>query len=188
MIPNLAMFAVGLGKFAMGVADILRPMFHMLGFVFSTMMSIVGPAINGLVWALGKLATGIGWVLSKIGQAADEAMGFDRTPAKQQTAQGTPGWLSDLMLSLDNERLSRANAKDIEKNKESLMSMSRKAPASRSGTNVTQDFRYSKFTIDQKFETGFDPDRIAVLFAKEISNVGTQKLQSGFEPLFALRI
>ena len=54
-------------------------------------------------------------------------------------------------------------------------------------TKVTQDFRHSRFTVEQKFAEGFDPDRIAVSFAKDVGRLGEQRLQSGFEPLFAIR-
>ncbi len=59
-------------------------------------------------------------------------------------------------------------------------------PSARGGTKITQDFRNSRFTIDQKFEEGFDPDRIAFAFANDLRKVGEFKLQSGLEPLFGL--
>jgi hypothetical protein len=61
-----------------------------------------------------------------------------------------------------------------------------KPPAVRSGTTVNQDFRYSRFTIDQRFAEGWDPDRVAVLFARDVARQSTQKLNSGFEPLFSV--
>jgi len=54
-------------------------------------------------------------------------------------------------------------------------------------TQVYQDFRGSRFDIKQAFAEGFDPDRIAVAFANDISSIGERKLQSGFSPLFAVR-
>jgi hypothetical protein len=60
-------------------------------------------------------------------------------------------------------------------------------PESRGGGKVVQDFKFSRFDISQKFEEGFDPDRIAVAFAKDVGRMGEQALQSGFEPLFAVR-
>lgn len=53
--------------------------------------------------------------------------------------------------------------------------------------DVYQDFRGSRFDIEQKFAEGFDPDRIAVAFANDISSIGERKLQSGFSPLFTVR-
>jgi hypothetical protein len=60
-------------------------------------------------------------------------------------------------------------------------------PPGTGGGKMTQDFRYSRFTIEQKFAEGFDPDRIAVAFAKDVGRIGAQKLQSAFEPSFAVR-
>jgi hypothetical protein len=50
-----------------------------------------------------------------------------------------------------------------------------------------QDFRHSRFTIEQKFEEGFDPDRIALAFAKDVGRIAEQRLQSAYEPIFAVR-
>lgn len=62
-----------------------------------------------------------------------------------------------------------------------------RTPAARGGAKVVQDFRNSRFTIQQDFKEGFDPDRIAVAFARDVGRMGEQRLQSGLEPLFAVR-
>lgn len=49
------------------------------------------------------------------------------------------------------------------------------------------DFRGSKFDITQNFAEGFDPDRIAVTMANDLSSMGEMKAQSGFAPLFSAR-
>lgn len=59
-----------------------------------------------------------------------------------------------------------------------------KAPGHRGGSKVVQDFRNSRFSIQQEFAEGFDPDRIAVAFSKDLGKLGEQRLQSGQEPLF----
>ena len=50
-----------------------------------------------------------------------------------------------------------------------------------------QDFRGSRFDITQKFAEGFDPDRIAVAFANDLSNFGEQKVQSALLSPFTVR-
>lgn len=45
-----------------------------------------------------------------------------------------------------------------------------------------QDFRGSRFDITQKFAEGFDPDRIAIAFANDLSNFGDQAVQSNLAP------
>lgn len=52
---------------------------------------------------------------------------------------------------------------------------------------VVQDFRGSRFEITQQFAEGFDPDRIAVTFANDLSSLGERRLQSGLAPTFAVR-
>jgi hypothetical protein len=54
------------------------------------------------------------------------------------------------------------------------------------GGNV-QDFRYSRFEISQKFEEGFDPDRIATVMADRFGRISEHRLQSGLAPMFAVR-
>lgn len=59
-----------------------------------------------------------------------------------------------------------------------------RAPGARGGSKTVQDFRNSRFSIQQEFAEGFDPDRIAVAFSKDLGKLGEQRLQSGQEPLF----
>lgn len=61
------------------------------------------------------------------------------------------------------------------------------APGARGGGGKTvQDFRYSRFEIQQKFDESFDPDRIAVVFSQDLQRAAERRLQSGFEPLFGV--
>ncbi len=48
------------------------------------------------------------------------------------------------------------------------------------------DFRNSRFDILQKFEEGFDPDRIATSFTGDLAGLSEHAVQSGFSPLFAV--
>jgi hypothetical protein len=49
------------------------------------------------------------------------------------------------------------------------------------------DFRNSRFDIQQRFSEGFDPDRIALAFSSDLAALGERKLQSGFSPMYAVR-
>lgn len=62
----------------------------------------------------------------------------------------------------------------------------RTAPAGRGGAKIHQDFRGSKFTISQKFEEGYDPDRVAIAFVNDLRKIGEFRLQSGLEPMFGV--
>lgn len=50
-----------------------------------------------------------------------------------------------------------------------------------------QDFRGSKFDITQQFAEGFEPDRVATVFAAGVAAIGERALQSGLGPTFAVR-
>lgn len=52
---------------------------------------------------------------------------------------------------------------------------------------VYNDFRGSRFDITQSFAEGFDPDRVAVAFATDVAQMGENKVQSGFAPVFSTR-
>lgn len=66
---------------------------------------------------------------------------------------------------------------------------SKKAPESESapGHGVYQDFRGSRFEIEQKFAEGFDPDRVAIAFSNDLASQGEKRLVSGLTPLFSIR-
>lgn len=57
-------------------------------------------------------------------------------------------------------------------------------PADRAGT--TNNFPDARFNITQKFAEGFDPDRIAIAFSRDVAAMGERKLQSGFSPVFGV--
>jgi hypothetical protein len=49
------------------------------------------------------------------------------------------------------------------------------------------DFRYSRFDITQKFAEGFDPDRIAAVFARDLEGLAEQRTSSfGFNVPFGV--
>lgn len=52
--------------------------------------------------------------------------------------------------------------------------------------HATQDFRYSRFDIQQRFADGFSPDRIASAFVSDLEAMASQRLSSGFAPAFSL--
>lgn len=50
-----------------------------------------------------------------------------------------------------------------------------------------QDFRGSKFTINQNFAEGFDPGRVAVAITDDLATTADRRRQSGFSPLYSIR-
>ena len=59
------------------------------------------------------------------------------------------------------------------------------APRQRATSNTHNDFRFSRFDITQRFAEGFDPDRIATFFQRDIANAANQRTESGFAPAFS---
>jgi hypothetical protein len=57
------------------------------------------------------------------------------------------------------------------------------APAS----STYQDFRGSKFDINNNFPPGIDGGRVAVAFGDELAQLGERRLDSGVRPLFSYR-
>jgi len=52
-------------------------------------------------------------------------------------------------------------------------------------SHTNNDFRFSRFDITQRFAEGFDPDRIATFFQRDIANAANQRTESGFAPAFS---
>lgn len=50
--------------------------------------------------------------------------------------------------------------------------------------DVNQHFYSPRFDITQKFEEGFDPDRILTSFTRDLAALGERSMQSGFAPGF----
>jgi hypothetical protein len=58
------------------------------------------------------------------------------------------------------------------------------SPSNRAVSSTHNDFRFSRFDITQRFAEGFDPDRIATFFQRDIANAANQRLEGGFAPAF----
>jgi hypothetical protein len=58
------------------------------------------------------------------------------------------------------------------------------SPRNRAVSSTHNDFRFSRFDITQRFAEGFDPDRIATFFQRDIANAANQRLEGGFAPAF----
>jgi hypothetical protein len=53
------------------------------------------------------------------------------------------------------------------------------SPPQRPVSQTNNDFRFSRFDITQRFAEGFDPDRIATFFQRDIANAANQRTESG---------
>lgn len=61
------------------------------------------------------------------------------------------------------------------------------AVENKAGTGTYQDFRGSKFEIQNNFPQGIDGGRVAVAFGDELAKLGERRLDSGLRPLYSVR-
>jgi len=167
----------------------LYPALKIIGSVFMFLANLIKdyvvPVFGFLVWGIGKLMSAIGQAISWLGKNASTFYGWEQKEAPKMAAAGLSNWFGDLQKQINAEREKRKQRDDV---LDPGAQRRRQIPHARGGTQVTQDFRFSKFTIDQQFAQGYDPDRIAVMFAKNVAAMGAQKLNSGFEPLFSVGV
>jgi hypothetical protein len=63
----------------------------------------------------------------------------------------------------------------------------KRGTASAAGAGTYQDFRGSKFEINNNFPPGIDGGRVAVAFGDDLARLGERRLDSGVRPLFSFR-
>jgi hypothetical protein len=56
------------------------------------------------------------------------------------------------------------------------------------GPTINQDFRGSKFSIEQKFASGFDPGRVLTAVREDAATLAQRRLTAGTTPLFGANI
>lgn len=78
-------------------------------------------------------------------------------------------------LREENERATRAR----------LEAMAQRAKEGKA--EINQNFPNARFDITQKFEEGFDPDRILTSFTNDLKALADRGLQSGYAPLYTGR-
>jgi phage-related protein len=189
--PALSTLWEAVGNLVSSVGTFLNPVLSLLGAIgiglASVFESVLVPVIKVVASAMGGLLNAIASLLKWLGNLLGKAFGDlgIALPAAK------PGGISDAVAGFF------AKFKDLGKGAGGGgMTMTGggaavpkpDAPMHRGGGGrAVQDFRYSRFEITQKFAEGFDPDRIAVAFAQDIGRIGEQRLQSGFEPTYAVR-
>jgi hypothetical protein len=192
--PAINMLTGALGHLIEAAGNFLGPALRILGGVvyevYSALANFLAPVIDVAARMFSYLINGIAsfltWLGNLLGPLADRMQPQAVEQNQSLDRSETPGGFLADMLAKFQEMGSSQGGKGG-----GLGPMDQKVipqtPESRGGGKVVQDFKFSRFDISQKFEEGFDPDRIAVAFAKDVGRMGEQALQSGFEPLFAVR-
>ena len=190
--PGLAMLGRGIGSVVHGIGSILAPVIRLVGGLFLGIYDIgtrlLMPVINALIGGFGMIMDAIGQFMVFIG----DLLGRAATAMTPWMAGGAPESESTrsmrAMLDGFTASLEGAGGAAIGDSVAdgAAHAAARPTPGGRGG-GVTQDFRNSRFSIQQKFEEGFDPDRIAAAFATDLGRLGERRLQSGLEPIFGVR-
>jgi hypothetical protein len=179
--PTLDALWVQLSIFFKGVGDFVVPLLKGLGMTLWAVWEVIdGPligSVRAVIRIFGQLFEWVGKFLSWAGEQLAWAINEIGDPLESQAKGSERKSFLDEMIAMFTAP-SGGNAKGIAPPK----APDKKPPA------PVQDFRFSRFQIDQKFEEGFDPDRIAVAFANDLGKIGEQRSQSGFAPLFSVGI
>lgn len=183
------------GALITSLAGFLGPVITLVGGVMmffydkmsTLLMPVISAATNYLKAFIDAISFLLSWLGSKIG-FVNKALGFSGKPESEKEPGVTGGEFNILKTMQEAFERAKEAARGTEKDmiKGGKKPEAAGAPETRGGTPV-QDFRFSRFQIEQKFAEGFDPDRIAVLFASDLGRLGEQKLQSSFAPAFGLR-
>lgn len=194
--PALLELWKAVGNLFGAIGKFLNPIIRILGTallgIFKIVRWMLTPVLDGLVTAVMAIITVLGEFIKAMGRflgaLADdfEDLTGVKTSTGGKTDKDMPGgapkdWIKEFFMGFKSDT---KPGPDLDL---SGVPIPQTPGARGGGGRAYQDFRYSRFTIDQKFAEGFDPDRIAVAFANDLGKVGETKLQSGFEPLFGIQ-
>ena len=149
--------------------------------IFNALVNAVGVVCEVMGFFIGALAKAYNFIMNKLTGGTSYDLNYKALDTKSAE---TPDWLKKLTEQFSAFKAGLTNQyQDIDQ----PLTGPGLPPAVRGGGGRTyQDFRYSRFDIQQKFEEGLDPDRVAIAFAKDLGRVGEAKLESGFSPLFSI--
>lgn len=171
--------AEGLGKF---LGPVVRGISMALMGLWELLKAYVMPVITAVVDAFTMLVDGLGsflgWLGELMGAAINERVG--EVVGGTTTAGGV-----GLDLASEFARL-RASA-DADHQRAVTEQLGTRAPGTGRGPSVNNDFRGSRFNISNKFAEGYDPDRIAIAFAGQLSGVATRRTSSNMAPRLGTR-
>jgi hypothetical protein len=181
LAPTMTALWIQISIFARGVGDFVVPLLKGFGFVIWKAWEVIeGPLVGSIrlvIRVFGQLFEWVGKFLSWAGEqlnwAVQQTMAAD-VETGGPTTKGLLQGILDAFRSPEGGVLGAPKAPV--------------APNKRAQTGMVQDFRFSRFEISQKFEEGYDPDRIAVAFANDLGKLGEQRSQSAFAPLFSVGI
>lgn len=187
--PAFLQLWTSFGGFMKSVGTFLNPIIRLIGTGFLTIYNLLStalvPVINVVVSVFSTLLDALGdllsWIGSVLGKGADYLEKHTGRSLKSAFDSGSSSaasgsFMDDFMRALD--------AKNAPAGADGTGAINQ-IPKSRSGGgNVVQDFRFSRFDITQKFEDSISPDRIALIFSKDLVRASEMRTQSVFEPTY----
>lgn len=191
--PALLSLWHAVGGLFESIGNFLNPVIRILGAVLTWLVSQymqMIPIVNVVVEAFTLLINGIKDFLNFLGKGLTsfaDKMGIDKGTNGDKHAYGTPDYLKEPLTLADATNLFSGAGRSGMFGGGAAGQGPTTPTAVGGGGRTVQDFRYSRFDITQKFAEGFDPDRISVAFAQDIGRLGSERLQSGHEPMYALR-
>lgn len=175
LIPMLIVAAAVLRPFAAG----LKLVFGALQFVIDLIYQKLKPSFDFVYDMFARVAKYLGQFSSDTAKVIE---GWSKSMEAAGVSKGAPGLPA---AAYQDYGPPAPTTEDLLKKLEKSFGMP--PPGAPGGPKVVQDFRNSRFSISQAFAEGFDPDRVGVAFSKQVGRIGEQRLQSGFEPMFAVR-
>jgi hypothetical protein len=157
-----------------GVQSALKPVFDVVKKIFGFWFMLVARTILYYVELSMKVINGMVRVIMAIGYFIGELFS---SPIK--TARNMGKTWSDAWFKAGPDSTLKLNPFSKKEEK--------KADEKKTPPGNNQDFRGSKFTINQNFAEGFDPGRIAVAITDDLAATADRRRQSGFAPLYSIR-
>jgi hypothetical protein len=152
---------------------------------------IVDPFFRALGWLQNGLNTFFGWLQNSARWIADKFGVKLAEPNANNSMFDLKAPVEQFMRhwnKTEDQTRARAYQNRVDAgNKAAAEAAAAKRDAPTDREKKVFDFRGSRFDITQQFAEGFDPDRIAVAFANDLSSLGEMRSQSGFAPVFAAR-
>lgn len=182
------------------VGPILSRVVGALGQVYTAVSDVVvilaakvKPYADGFIEVLRmlitKMAEAVNWVAAKFGKtgiAEGVAERFSKLHDKAEDARAylgmervdAVGWTKKYMEQFAQER------EKAEYDRKKQLERIAKDAAKNKRPTIHQDFRGSRFDIEQRFAPGFDPGRVLTALREDAGRMATRRLSSGLTPLF----
>jgi hypothetical protein len=169
------------------IASQLRLMGPVLLHTVSILSEWVVPALTGFVeilrWTIRQIASVLRFLGHTNTVAADRFLETGRPGMPSTVGRDQGANLLDRM----REAWNQSSAATAQQHADAAARAAHRhpTPAARSGHQTV--FNHNRFDIRQSFESGFDPDRMAVTFSEDIERSVQYPLQSGLAPAYGVR-